>query len=216
MKQLIILLLLIIAFFVGYGKYNQYQRFTSPNVDYVSEKTLDLDYHNQELVLNYQNAIEDLNSFVMLQWTANKIDVRTPEEDNDVTKEAVSKYSKKLGTLKFYENKLEKSALLKKEGLSNKEIKFLEENGTSLKAYKRSLENEKIKCLYNPNKRLIYGERSVLVYEVQKKLNTFSFSILVDGLYRNETREAIKEFEEINNLLPDGVLDPITLDALFK
>lgn len=216
MKQLIIFILLIIAFLIGYGKYNQYKRYNSSEVNYLSKKTIDLEYHNQELVLNYQKAIEDLNSFIILQWTANQIDVRAPEEDDESTKEALSKYINKLATIKYYENKLEKSALLKKEGLSNKEIKYLEETGTDLKAHQNLLENEKLKSLYSLNIKMRYGQKSVLIYEVQKKLNTLSFAIKVDGLYKNETIDAITEFEEINNLFPDGVLDPLTLDALFK
>ena len=121
MKQLIILLLLIIFFIIGYGQYSQYKRFNSPNVDYKTDKQLDLEYHNQELVINYHKAIEDLNSFVMLQWTANDIDVRTPDDDDEETKLAVATYAKKLAIIKYYETKLEKSASLKEKGISNKE-----------------------------------------------------------------------------------------------
>ncbi|WP_139956156.1 peptidoglycan-binding domain-containing protein [Flavicella sediminum] len=216
MKQLIIFLLLIIVGLIGYGKYNQYKRYHTSEINYSSEKTLDFDYHNQDLVLNYHNAIEDLNSFTKLQWTANNIDVRTPEEDDDATKQAVAKYSEKLATLHYYERKLENSANLKKDGLSNTEIKHLEETGTDLKEYQNAIHNKKIKNLYDPNTVMRYGHSSVLVYEVQKKLNTLSFSIKIDGLYKSETKDAITEFEEINDLFPDGIIDPLTLDALFK
>ncbi len=216
MKQLIILLLLIIAFIIGFGKYQQYKRYNSPNVDYNTEKNLDLEYHNQELILNYYKAIEDLNSFVMMQWTTNGIDVRTPEDDDEVTKLAISKYAKKLATIKYYETKLEKSAALKKEGLSNKEIKFLEENGTDLKAYLHQQKVNKIKSMFNVDNKMVYGQKSALIYEVQKKLLASGIKLKVDGLYKIETLNAIKTFEEKNNLYPDGLLDVLTLDALFQ
>ncbi|WP_159951007.1 peptidoglycan-binding domain-containing protein [Polaribacter septentrionalilitoris] len=216
MKQLIILLLLIIAFIIGFGKYQQYKRYNSPKVDYKTEKKLDLEYYNQELVLNYHKAIEDLNSFVMMQWTVHDIDVRTPEYDDEETKIAVAKYVDKLAIIKYYEVKLEKSASLKQSGLSNKEIQFLEETGTDLKAYQHRQEVDKIKSMFNANEKMIYGQKSALIYEVQKRLVANGLDIKVDGLYKIETLNAIKIFEEKNNLFADGFLDVLTLDALFK
>ncbi|MEO9570280.1 MAG: peptidoglycan-binding domain-containing protein [Polaribacter sp.] len=215
MKQLIIILLLIIAFLIGYGKYSQYKRYNSPNVDYKTDKKLDYDYHNQELVLNYFTAIENINSYVKTQWSANSIDVRAPENDDDETKLAVSNYSKKLATLKYYETKLENSATLKDNGLSNKEIQFLEKTGTNLQDYKKTIATNKIKSMFKANKKMIYGQKSALIFEIQKKLNNKGFQIVLDGVYKIETLNAIKDFEEKNNLLADGVLDVLTLDVLF-
>lgn len=216
MKQLIILILLVIAFFIGFGKYQQYKRYNSPEVDYKTDKTLDLDYYNQELVINYHKAIENLNSYVMIQWSANSIDVRTPKEDDEETKLAVSKYSEKLAEINYYEAKLEKSATLKKTGLSNQEIKFLEETGTDLKTYKHQQEILKIKSMFDDKQKLSYGQTSALIYEIQKKLVHLGDSIQIDGIYKRETKNAIKNFEEKNNLFADGFLDVLTLDELFK
>ena len=216
MKQLIILLLLIITFIIGFGKYNQYKRYNAPNVDYKTEKTLDLEYHNQDLVINYYKAIEDLNGYVMTQWTANSIDVRTPENDDEETKLAVTKYAEKLATINYYETKLEKSFNLKEKGLSNTEVKYLEETGTDLKSYNNLLAINKIKSMFNANEKLVYGQKSALIYEVQKRLSAKGFKIVLDGVYQIETLHAIKAFEEKNNLFADGSLDVLTLDALFE
>ena len=216
MKQLIILLLLIILFIIGYGQYSQYKRFNSPNVDYKTDKQLDLEYHNQEKIMSYNEAIEDLNSFVIMQWTVNDIDVRTPEDDDEETKLAVANYSKKLAKIKYYENQLEKSATLKEKGLSNEEIKYLEKTGTDLNSHIKTLANNKIKSMFNAKERIRYGEKSALIYEVQKKLIANGLNIKSDGFYKTETLNAIKTFEEKNNLYADGVLDVLTLDALFK
>ncbi|MCL7753280.1 peptidoglycan-binding domain-containing protein [Polaribacter sp. Z022] len=216
MKQLIIFLLLIIAFIIGYGKYSQYKRYNSPNVDYKTDKKIDLEYHNQELVLNYYKAIEDLNSYVMMQWSTNGIDVRTPEDDNEETKIAVKKYSNKLATIKYYESKLEKSISLKNKGASNKEIKFLEQTGTDLQSHLKSIAIKKIKSMFDPKEKMIYGQKNALIFEVQKRLISKGIIVVNDGLYKIETLNAIKTFEEKNNLYPDGILDVLTLDALFK
>jgi len=216
MKQLIILLLLIIAFFIGYGQYTQYKRFNSPDVDYKKSKEIDLAYYNQETVINYYKATEDLNSFVKMQWTVNDIDVRTPEDDTEETKLAVTKYADKLATIKYYESKLEKSAALKTKGLSNKEIQFLENSGTDLETYNKSTLIKKIKSMFNADIVMFYGYKSALIFETQKKLNQEGFNIKTDGIYKIETFNAIKKFEERNDLFVDGVLDVLTLDTLFK
>lgn len=49
-----------------------------------------------------------------MQWVTQDVDVRNPEYDDEDTKNAVLGYNKKLGTVKFYEDKLVESAVLKK------------------------------------------------------------------------------------------------------
>ncbi|QTE22483.1 peptidoglycan-binding domain-containing protein [Polaribacter cellanae] len=220
MKQIIILLLLIIAFFIGFGKYQQYKRYNTPKLEYKTDKKIDIEFHNQDLVFNYFNAIEDLNSWVKLQWTANNIDVVTPEDDGTETKFAVKKYAEKLAKIKYYEARLEKSAFLKEKGFSNKEIKFLEETGTGLKTHLQEIEktsfNNKLKTLFADSKKIVYNQKTALIYEVQKLLVKNGFDIAVDGIYKAETSNAIKSFEAKNNLFADGKLDLLTLDALLE
>jgi hypothetical protein len=216
MKQLIIFILIVIASLIGYGKYNQYKRYNSPEINYKTDKKLDIAYHNQELVLNYYEAIESLDSFTMLQWTANNIDVRTPEDDDIETKTAVETYAKKLAKVNYYEAILENSLQLKEKGLSNKEIKFVEENGIELATYQKKESFEKIKSLFDPKINLYKGEKNAIIFEVQKRLNELGYNIEIDGVYRIETLNAIKDFEEKNKLLADGLLDNLTLELMFK
>lgn len=216
MKQIIIFLLILIVAIIGYGKYNDYNRYNSPEVDYKSEKNIDINYHNKETVLNYYNSIEDLNSFIILQWTANNIDVRTPEDDDLDTKDALKKYSEKLAEINYYEAILEKSFKLKEKGLTNKEIQFIEQNGIDIETYNQKLRIDKIKKLYNTNVKLYNGSKNAIIYEVQKELNKKGYKIQIDGVYRIETFNAIKSFEEKNNLLADGYLDDLTLEMMFQ
>ncbi|AOW16597.1 hypothetical protein LPB03_03540 [Polaribacter vadi] len=216
MKKIIIFLLVIIALLIGYGKYSQYKRYSSPEINYKTDKNIDISYHNQEILMNYYEAVEALDSYVMLQWSANEIDVRTPEDDDIETKVAVENYAKKLAKVHFYEAILENSTNLKEKGLDNKEIKFLETEGVDLKTYKRKLKYDKIKNLFNSNVKLYNGEKNAIIYEVQKELNRKGDTITVDGVYRIETFNAIKAFEEKNNLLADGYLDDLTLEIMFE
>ncbi|SDS07368.1 Putative peptidoglycan binding domain-containing protein [Polaribacter sp. KT25b] len=216
MKQLIIFILIIIAGLIGYGKYNQYKRYNSPQINYKTDKKLDISYHNQDLVLRYYEAVENLDSFTMLQWSANNIDVRTPEDDDDATKNAVNTYAKKLAKVNYYEMILENSLQLKEKGLSNNEIKFIEENGIDLASYKKEVNFKIIKNLFDPKVNLYKGEKNAIIFEVQKRLNDLGSNIKIDGVYRTETLEAIKNFEEKNNLLADGFIDELTLELMFK
>ncbi|MFC4269568.1 peptidoglycan-binding domain-containing protein [Polaribacter marinivivus] len=216
MKQIIIFLLIIILALIGYGKYSQYKRYNTPEVNYKTDKKIDVNYHNQEFLYNYYKALEELDSYVMLQWTANGIDVRTPEDDDNQTKIAVETYAKKLAKVNYYEAILENSFNLKQNGLSNIEVKTIEEEGIDLETFKEQEEFAKIKNLYNPNVNLYNGEKNAIIYEVQKRLVSLGDSIKIDGVYRIETLNAIKNFETKNNLLADGYLDVLTIDLLFK
>lgn len=216
MKQVIIFLLLIIALLIGYGKYNQYKRYNSTEASYTTDKKIDLEYHSKGLLLDYYEAIESVNSNIMLQWSANSIDVRTPENDDIETTNAVDIYSKKLAKIKYYEAILENSSNLKEKGLSNNEIKFLEEKGLDLESYKRRANFKQIKRLFNPNVNLYKGEKNAIIFEVQKRLNDLGYSVKVDGVYRIETLNSIKDFETKNNLLVDGFIDVLTLELMFK
>lgn len=216
MKQIIIFLLIIIVAIIGYGKYSDYKRYNSPEVDYKTKKNIDVNYHNQETVFNYHSAIEDLNSFIMMQWSSNNIDVRTPESDDIETKLAVEKYAKKLAKVNYFEAILENSSKLKEEGLDNTEIQFIEVNGIDIETYNRRLKSDKIKKLYNSNIKLYNGSKNAIIYEVQKELNKRGHKIQIDGVYRIETFNAIKNFEEKNNLLADGYLDELTIEMMFQ
>jgi hypothetical protein len=216
MKQIIIFLLIIILLIIGFSKYSQYKRYNAPEVNYTTENKIDLNYYNQEVVFNYNEAVESLNNFVMLQWTANEIDVRTPEDDDVETKNALAIYSNKMAKVKYYENLLSQSLSLKEKGLSNEEVQILEKKGIDLETYNRKNKIQKIKSLFNENTKLYNGEKNAIVYEVQKKLKELGYNIQIDGVYRVETLNAIKEFETKNNLLSDGFLDVLTLDYLYK
>ena len=216
MKQIIIFLLLIIAAVIGYGEYSDYKRYHSPNVDYITDQKIDVNYYNQEFVNNYYKAVEDLNSYVKLQWTVNDIDVRTPEDDDIETTEAVKKYTEKLAEIKFYEAKLNNSLQLKEQGKTNKEIQYLELNGLTLEDYNSQKHAELIKSLFKNTTNLYNGEKNAIIYEVQKKLVEQGESIQIDGVYRIETLNAIKAFEQKNDLLADGYLDELTIELLFQ
>jgi hypothetical protein len=219
MKQLIILLLVVITLLIGFGKYNEYKRFNTEAISYKTSKEIDFNYHDKTMVLSYFEAIENLNSFTTLQWSLNSIDVRKPADEDDETIAAVKKYAKKLANVKFYEAILQNSFKLKKEGITNIDIKSIELSSKTIAELKKENKNNTYKDLilnlYKTTKKANYGQRSELIFETQKLLVKSGLDIKIDGLYKIETSNAIKTFESKNNLFPDGRLDMLTLKTLL-
>ncbi|WP_298140208.1 peptidoglycan-binding domain-containing protein [Flavobacterium sp.] len=219
MKQIIIVLLSVIVLILGYNLYSDYQRFHSPGTDYVSNQKIDLNYHDQTIVQNYHQAIEDVNGFVRLSWANNDVDVRNPDDDDDDTKALVNEYTKKLGIVKMYEKRLIESAKMKSEGLNDKDVIAFETSGFKGKEYDEFVKRKFLMDTFksNPEKySLKVGDYSSFVYELQKILVKKGHNIPIDGLFRDITFKAVGEFEQKNGLFPDGKVDAVTLDYLIR
>ena len=204
MKQIIIFLLILILVAIGYGQYGKYKRFSLTEYEYKVPENLDVDSSDKGLLLDYYEAVETVNGHVITQWSSDGIDVRNPADDDEEELAAVSEYRKKLANVKFYETQLlnPSEAEKPKEALSEREQK-----------------NQMAKGMFYANptaNTLRIGERSALVYEIQRLINEKGDSIKQDGLFNVETFKALKAFEVKNKLYPDGKLDAITLEYLLK
>lgn len=216
MKQIIIFLLVIIVALVSYGQYSQYKRFNAETYEYTKNDSVDLNYHDQEFLFHYYEAVEDLNAYVITQWRANEIDVKAPEDASEITASAVNEYSKKLAKVKFYEARLIQSLSLKENGFSNTDIKRIEVTGASVSVIKKEAYNEKIKTLFLNSKAIRIGAEGALVFEIQKLLKSKGHDIPVDGMFKQITFEALKAFEAKHELFADGKLDLLTLEQLLE
>lgn len=58
------------------------------------------------------------------------------------------------------------------------------------------------------------GDSGQNVTEVQYILRSYGYSLPVDGKYGPKTTKAVKHFQKANDLLPDGIVGPITMEAL--
>jgi hypothetical protein len=216
MKEICIFLLVIIAIVVGYGQYNQYQRFSLENYEYKGVKGVDLAYHDKTFILDYFEAVEDLNNCVITEWSANSIDVRTPESDDAETQTAAKNYSKKLAKVKFYESQLRKSSELKAKGMTNDDVRSFELDGVTMEDKLRDEHKAKLMGMFsNSSYPPTLGDNSAFVYEIQKLLKTKGYDVPVDGVFKDLTTAAIIDFEAKHTLFPDGKLDVFTLEALL-
>lgn len=218
MKPIIIFLLLCILGFISYDFYKDWNRFHSPEYHYKTDLVIDDNYYDPSVVMYYHDAIEDLNSYVKLQWTANDIDVRLPEDDDLETTLAVKEYSQKLARVSYLEKKLEASASYKAKGWSNQQVIDFEENHDTpediVLAQKRKLMQDLFKEEVLNSQEI--GSKSTLIFEIQKVLISKGYSIEPDGVFAKATMEALADFESKNNLFPDGKIDVLTFEALMS
>lgn len=219
MKKILLFILAVIILIFAYSEYKEYQRFHPKNANIKASEAIDLNYHNQETVYSYYDALETANNYMQMQWSANDIDVRSPENDDESTALAVAEYGKKVAKLNYYKSILEQSKTLKSQGLSNKDIKLFESKGVTVSDYnkakaKDNYRNELLNMI--PEKALFSGNKSSFIYEMQKLLVKKGHDIPVDGVYKNITSDALKSFQEKNNLYPDGKIDVMTLKALLN
>jgi len=219
MKKILIFILVVILLIFAYGEYKDYKRFNPENANIKASELVDLNYHNQETVYDYYDALEQANNYMQMQWSVNEIDVRSPERDNEETNLAVAEYGKKRAKLNYYQSLLEQSITLKEKGLTNEDIKVFETKGVTVADYNKAeaaLKQKQLILDMMPQKALYSGERSAFVYELQQLLVKKGYNIPVDGVYKNITSEALKSFEEKSNLFPDGKIDIMTLKALMN
>ena len=202
MKQIIIALLLLILLVFCYIQYSEYKRFSLAEYEYIVPEKIVVNETNKALALDYYEAVEEMNGYVISQWSFEGIDVRNPEDDSKEDLASVAIYRKKMANVKFYESQLLNPP---------KSIKIKEE--LSAEEKKKHLIK---KMFFRESNSMKIGDKNALVYEIQKLLNKSGDSIKIDGFYNTETYNAIKTFEEKKGLFPDGNLDAITLDYLLR
>ena len=203
MKQIIILLLILILGAIGYGQYSKYKRFSLQEYEYKVPENLEVNAADKGLLLDYYEAVESVNGYIITQWSSERIDVRNPSDDDGEVLAAVSEYRKKLANVKFYEAQL---------------LNPVEEK-PKIPPSEEEIKKRLTKSMFYANpagNTLRYGEKNALVYEIQGLLNKAGDYIKQDGLFDFETFYSLKSFEEKNNLFPDGKLDAITLEYLLK
>ena len=218
MKKLLIAIIVIIISIFAYNQYKTYQRFNPENTNYNVSQMIDIDYYDQLVVFGYHDAVQSLNAYITMQWSANGIDVISPENEEAETVLAVDSYANKRAKVKFYEVKLEQSKRLKDKGFSNKGVQLFENTGLTEEAYNKQLEADKFRdrlLSELPRAYLRSGEKSAFIYEVQKLLVKKGYDIPLDGVYKSITEKAILDFETKANLFVDGNIDQLTLEALL-
>lgn len=220
MKQIIIAISFVILFVIGYNQYINYKRFHPPaNYKISPNSKIDINYFDKPFLNEYYRKIESANSHALLSWTNHHIDVRAPKKANEKTRIAVEQYNKLKADVQFYESILVQSSELKAKGYSNADIMEWQQSGvdpSKLKEFKKN--NEVRESLMNTLKSRSWsvGDKGAGVYELQKLLIAKGYDMPKDGIFSSITQAAIKDFEEKNDLYPDGVIDEYALNLLLR
>lgn len=84
--------------------------------------------------------------------------------------------------------------------------------------YKKGLKEDGIfgKNTFNACISVRYGAKGNITWLVQAMLVCHAFNIEVDGIFGSHTSNAVREFQERNNLKVDGIVGKITFEKLFK
>lgn len=210
MKRIIIFILLVANVYIAINQYLKYRRH-NPGRDYnyaAKTQEVDANYHDSKAVLEYFELAHKAGSFARKVWYNEGIDVLYEDQSNTQSHNAVLTYNKMLARVKLLEAKLVNSKKLKAQGLDNKAIKFIEENGVksqNYELYKRIREQP-----------LIKGDTTLMTWEVQNCLIKKGYKIPLDGKYRGVTEEAIMKFQIKNKIFASGKVDERTLRLLLK
>ncbi|GAB4408991.1 MAG: hypothetical protein OHK0039_12440 [Bacteroidia bacterium] len=112
-------------------------------------------------------------------------------------------YQSYLGAAAAIEARLLQSAQLKQAGWTNDEIRQLETEGLSPAA-------AELRRLGNTRVLATTGAEGALVYRVQQYLTSLGYKMPVDGVFRDETRRGLIDYQQAHKLYPSGSLDEAT------
>ncbi len=208
-----ILTIAVIAFLVifGYSKYREIQRFKAPSqYDYEISEEIDVNYHDPATLSTYYKKANEIGSFARSVWSSERVDVLYPNKQDQMELLMAKEYQDLIAEVQQLEGSLKQSAQLKSQGFDNLDIRRMEVNGMGAQQYQYE------QSIGNAEVELNIGDNGQLVYMVQRYLGNLGYEIILDGIYKEQTSEAVVKFQEKQGLLPSGIVDAITLRRLYR
>ncbi|MCF6352711.1 MAG: peptidoglycan-binding protein [Cyclobacteriaceae bacterium] len=213
MKKISIILLIVLLSTILFFQYSAYKRYNPPgNYNYPVNDSIDINFYKPLLVQQYYENAYQIGSFARQLWFNEGIDIIFLDERKSESKNAIAYYKTLLATTKIIEQKLVRSGNLKKQGYNNSEIELIFEKGGSPEKIRRKKAMTKLM----PLNHLKAGDIGEGVWLLQKILISKGYKIPQDGNFGLETYNALKEFQEKNDLYPSGSVTITTLKRLVK
>lgn len=210
MKRLMYLIIIIVLPVIAYFQYDHYVRHHPPvDCAYPLNEKIDTAYHDPKKVLSYYETAEAAATYARYLWKTHKIDVKKDNPSDGQVAEEMRRYRRYLATARYLEDLLLRSADWKAQGFSNEEIRYMEQNEVGP-------EDMQVQKLLKGRERLQVGDQNQAVMDIQKLLREKGYTLRIDGIFDQETRQRIQTFQESQELFPSGVMDDITLKALLK
>lgn len=208
MKKVIVSLVIILLLAITFFQYKKYTRLNAPHTyEYSISDQVDGAYYDPAVVKDYYEIAYEVGSFAREQWVNYRIDVLYQDNSSPQSKQATLTYNKMRAAAKELELRLIESKQLKSQGYSNAEIKVMHEKGLSTSDYK--LFTAFGSTIYK------YGDEDKGIYYMQQKLNEKGYPIRIDGIFNQETKHAVMDFQEKENLFPSGIAGKETLQLLY-
>lgn len=210
MKRIVVFLILVFLGLLTFFQYQKYRKFSYPNAyDYViNTQEIDVNYHEPALIKEYFETATYLGNFAREQWTNYGIDVLSSDIEIPQAKNAAQTYQTMLARVKFLEAKLIHSKKLKQQGFDNEAIAYIEKNGISEKNY--SLHK------LIAGKTFRKGDKDRAIWEIQKLISQKWQAIQIDGVFSDETEQAIKKIQQEKQSYPSGIIDEDFLKLLLQ
>lgn len=209
MKRIATAVIIILLGCIVFFQYQKYRKTNPPHVyAYPVRKDIDPNYHNPAVTLHYYETAYRIGAFAREMWYNKGIDVEFTDQKNEESRNATELYTRLRATADQLGEKLAASQKMKSMGFTNEDIQTMEAKGMSATAYRvyKMSGAEGVKK----------GDQGAGVWEIQQILLRKGYSIPVDGIYKQETEDAIRDFQRKNNLYVSGAMDALTLVSLLK
>jgi Putative peptidoglycan binding domain len=185
------------------------RRLSPPeDFEYSYVADVDADYYDQAALKDYYATGYAVGSFAREMWHARGINVRFPEGDNASDQAATRHYNGMKAYCDSLGARMARSKQLKAQGLTNADIRAMEDLGLGA-------EDAKIHLIYGATK-LIKGDRNAGVTILQNQLLQLGYVIPTDGYFWLETEAAVRDFQTKHQLGAIGNADRQTLMALLQ
>ncbi len=213
MKKISIILLIVLLSAILFFQYTTYKRYNPPsNFNYPVNDSIDISFYKPLLVQQYFENAYQIGSFARQLWFNKGIDINFLDEAKDESKNAIAYYKTLIATTQIIEKKLIMSSILKIQGYNNSEIELIIEKGSTPEEIKYKEAIAELMLLNH----LKTGDIGKEVWSLQKKLISKGYKIPQDGNYGIETYNALKDFQEKNDLYPSGSVNITTIKELAK
>lgn len=206
MKRLFYLLAIVVLPIVAWVEIDRYRRLHAPgDYAYAIPDSLDWDYHDPELLISFLQSASQAEAYARGTWREHKIDVLRPSPRDAEAQFHARTYAAYRAAAQVLEQKLLRAARLKRQGWTQAQIRQWESDST----------REILELLTNNPVIAELGQKSPLVYEVQRLLARKGYTLPIDGNFQEITRTALLQYQSDHQLYPSGLLDRYTLHHLF-
>ena len=210
MKRLLILVLIISLPVIAFFEWAAYRRAHFPaDFIYQTADSIDLTYHDPEVVATYFESAADLERYGRFCWKSYRIDVRSDKPFESPEKDLVAAYEQKLAHLKQTEAMLKRSWSLKEAGWKAEEVELMLKKGLTESDYR-------VYSFLAGKKFLVFEDQGKGVFEVQRLLKARGYDLPVDGYFERQTREAVMNFQQKAGIYPTGKVGDLTIKKLIE